>query len=143
MAYLKSLNPFGGGGDGGPIQRGIDNAKKVPNIGGNDLRKAIGRSFLPGGGLWVKDKNGNTPIENIFGGGLADGGMTRPGEAYLVGERGPELFVPNRSGSVVPNSALSQGGDKTAKLLTEIRDLMRVGQRQQFITAKAADLEGA
>jgi hypothetical protein len=143
VMYLKGLLPGGGGGDGGPIQRGIDNAKKIPNIGGNDLRKAIGRSFLPGGGLWVKDKNGNTPIENIFGGGLADGGMTRPGEAYLVGERGPELFVPNRSGSVVPNSALSQGGDKTAKLLTEIRDLMRVGQRQQFITAKAADLEGA
>jgi len=27
-----------------------------------------------------------------------------------VGERGPELFVPGRSGTIVPNSALGSGG---------------------------------
>ena len=29
---------------------------------------------------------------------------------YLVGERGPELFVPGSSGSIVPNHALGGGG---------------------------------
>jgi len=37
--------------------------------------------------------------------GRATGGMVSPGNAYLVGERGPELFVPATSGNVVPNVA--------------------------------------
>ncbi|KAI93270.1 hypothetical protein T281_17730, partial [Rhodomicrobium udaipurense JA643] len=35
------------------------------------------------------------------------------GQAYLVGEQGPELFVPGRSGSIVPNGgarSVSAGG---------------------------------
>jgi phage-related minor tail protein len=39
-------------------------------------------------------------------GGLANGGTAMGGKTYLVGERGPELFVPGRSGSIVPNNAL-------------------------------------
>ena len=38
----------------------------------------------------------------------AAGGPVSAGSPYLVGERGPELFVPNRSGSVVPNAAAVQ-----------------------------------
>jgi tape measure domain-containing protein len=36
----------------------------------------------------------------------ADGGPTRAGTPYLVGERGPELFVPGTSGGVMSNSDL-------------------------------------
>lgn len=42
----------------------------------------------------------------IFGGARADGGPVMPGRAYLVGERGPELVVPQSSGTVVPTHAL-------------------------------------
>jgi phage-related minor tail protein len=35
--------------------------------------------------------------------GLAVGGPVGPGSAYLVGERGPELFVPSGNGAIVPN----------------------------------------
>lgn len=38
-----------------------------------------------------------------FGGARADGGPVGGGKAYLVGERGPELFMPGRSGFVMPN----------------------------------------
>lgn len=38
-----------------------------------------------------------------FGGGRAAGGPVSSGTAYVVGERGPELFVPGRSGSIIPN----------------------------------------
>lgn len=38
-----------------------------------------------------------------FGGFLADGGPAMPGRPYVVGERGPELFVPKSAGFVVPN----------------------------------------
>lgn len=35
------------------------------------------------------------------------GGPVRGGKSYLVGEAGPELFVPNTSGMVLPNSTIS------------------------------------
>jgi hypothetical protein len=35
----------------------------------------------------------------------AEGGPTFAGSAYLVGERGPELFVPQSAGTIVPNGA--------------------------------------
>lgn len=37
---------------------------------------------------------------------LAEGGPARAGEPYIVGEEGPELFVPNVSGTVIPNNDL-------------------------------------
>jgi hypothetical protein len=37
--------------------------------------------------------------------GRAGGGSVYGGRAYVVGERGPELFVPGASGTIVPNAA--------------------------------------
>lgn len=49
------------------------------------------------------------PGSGITGGfqlpGRAAGGPVMAGGAYMVGERGPEVFVPGRSGSIVPNGA--------------------------------------
>jgi len=48
-------------------------------------------------------------IEGILGGlnipGRAAGGPVTGGSPYIVGERGPELFVPRQSGSIIPNGA--------------------------------------
>lgn len=44
-----------------------------------------------------------------FGGAKAGGGPVSGGTTYLVGERGPELFVPRTAGAIVPNGALSSG----------------------------------
>ena len=38
--------------------------------------------------------------------GFADGGRPPVGRASIVGERGPELFVPDRAGTIVPNDAM-------------------------------------
>ncbi len=60
---------------------------------------------------------------NNFGGGVgsffgtmaksfeprASGGPVMGGTPYMVGERGPEMFVPGSSGSIVPNHALGGG----------------------------------
>lgn len=40
----------------------------------------------------------------------ANGGPVYDGTPYMVGERGPELFVPNGSGTIIPNNALSNVG---------------------------------
>jgi hypothetical protein len=37
----------------------------------------------------------------------ANGGPVSGGSPYVVGEKGPELFVPGRSGSIVPNGAMA------------------------------------
>jgi phage-related protein len=41
--------------------------------------------------------------------GRASGGPVTARTPYIVGERGPELFVPASTGSIVPNHALGQG----------------------------------
>jgi phage-related protein len=48
-------------------------------------------------------------IDRVFGGGKAAGGAVNAGTAYVVGERGAELFVPKRDGMIVPNHALGGG----------------------------------
>ena len=52
----------------------------------------------------------------------ADGGPVTKGQPFIVGEEGPELFVPNKSGTIIPNNMMPQadpsqgsamGGDVT------------------------------
>lgn len=40
-----------------------------------------------------------------FGGARAEGGPVFPGKAFLVGEKGPELFVPGATGQIIPNAS--------------------------------------
>jgi hypothetical protein len=48
------------------------------------------------------------------GGGFAEGGRPPVGRASIVGERGPELFVPDSSGVIIPNNRLSGLGSQTS-----------------------------
>jgi hypothetical protein len=43
--------------------------------------------------------------------GFADGGRPPVGEASIVGERGPELFVPDSGGTIVPNDQMGSGSN--------------------------------
>jgi hypothetical protein len=53
-----------------------------------------------GGGGLVKALAG--AVGSVFSGARADGGPVSAGGAYLVGERGPELFRPAGAGAVEP-----------------------------------------
>lgn len=44
---------------------------------------------------------------------FADGGDPPVGKASIVGERGPELFVPRTAGTIIPNHALGNMGSTT------------------------------
>jgi len=72
----------------GELARAVLGAAGAALKGG--LGEALGKSF--GGG---------------FSGTRADGGPVLPGGAYLVGERGPEVFRPMGAGSIEP---AGQGG---------------------------------
>lgn len=62
-----------------------------------------------GGGFGTGNAFGNQDL----GGFLADGGSANANTPYVVGERGPELFVPRSSGTVIPNHALAGAGGST------------------------------
>ena len=42
--------------------------------------------------------------------GKASGGTVTAGKPYMVGEKGAELFVPNQTGTIVPNNQVGGGG---------------------------------
>ena len=62
----------------------------------------IGASAFGGGGV-------NTTLTGTEG-SFAEGGAVRGGMPITVGERGRELFVPNTSGTIVPNHDLAGSG---------------------------------
>lgn len=65
-----------------------------------------------------------------FGGKSPDeramGGSAMSGRSYLVGERGPELFVPRTSGQVIPNHVIGSGaGSGNTTINVPIQGLLR------------------
>ena len=70
----------------------------------------------------------NTLLFNTFGGddGLfknlpkfASGGRPTVGQPSIVGEKGPELFVPSRAGTIIPNNQLG-GGALTNNIVVNV-----------------------
>jgi hypothetical protein len=67
-------------------------------------------------GLGIAAIAASTLLKN-FGGARADGGPVSGNTPYLVGERGPELFVPATSGKIVPNNQVPSFGGGLASML--------------------------
>tara|TARA_R100001224_G_scaffold44566_1_gene25718 strand:- start:8515 stop:10341 length:1827 start_codon:yes stop_codon:yes gene_type:complete len=67
-------------------------------------------SMIPGLGAAQTAGGGATSFSGLLtgmmGGSFANGGQPPLGKVSLVGEAGPELFVPSSSGTIVPNNAL-------------------------------------
>ena len=89
------------------LNSGIRNALMGQFGGGGFLSGAL--SWLTGG------VSGNDVLSQAlrntggFGGFRAAGGPVSAGQAYLVGERGPEIIVPRGAGEVIPNHKLGGG----------------------------------
>lgn len=49
-------------------------------------------------------------IGSLISGFRADGGPVMAGRNYVVGERGPEIFSPSTSGTIIPNDVARRGG---------------------------------
>ena len=78
----------------------------------SQIRQTMASLFTMGGGQ-VKGGGGGLFGGSIIPGILAAGGPVSDRRPYIVGERGPELFVPNSAGSMVPNSGLGGGSSVT------------------------------
>lgn len=81
----------------------------------DNLAKSIARAALESAlfntGPWGASGGGGGLLGGllggIFGGFRADGGPVSAGRAYVVGERGPELFAPGLSGTIIPADRLT------------------------------------
>ncbi len=108
------------------IEQGLLRAVKTGKFGFEDLRRIaisvldeIAASALKGAMASIGGGGG------LIGAGLsllglpgrATGGPVGPGRAYLVGERGPEVFVPTSSGQVVPGG----GGARDVRVSIAVR----------------------
>lgn len=100
---------------------GFDDLKRVAfsalgEIAGFALQAGIGSLFGTGGG----GNGGAGGLGNVLGQsigalfglpGRATGGPVAPGRAYLVGERGPEVFVPTNAGRIETGARGAPGRD--------------------------------
>lgn len=126
----------------GPLTAGVDRAGRAiettlsrairtGTLGFDDLRK-VALSALAD----IASGAMRTGIESVLGGqggaagagllgslvnllgapGRATGGPVSPGRPFWVGERGPELFVPASSGTVLPTGAGTGGGGRDVRV---------------------------
>ena len=56
----------------------------------------------------------------------AMGGSVTSGQSYMVGERGAEIFTPNKSGYITPNNKI--GGQDSIKVVQEINIMPSVSE---------------
>ncbi len=103
---------------------GFDDLKRVAfsalaEIAGYAVQSGIGTLFggagggnAGGGGAGGLGSLIGQSVGALFGlPGRATGGPVAPGRAYLVGERGPEVFVPTAAGRVDTGQASAPGRD--------------------------------
>jgi hypothetical protein len=118
-AYTQQAGIFGGlgqlaGGIGGFAGWGIPGAMAGSSLfggGGGGLSKMFGGGGGGSGGGtgWSMPLSWGQPFGGLFSRQM--GGPVTQQQPYMVGERGPELFVPHQSGMIIPNRA-SQGSSR-------------------------------
>ena len=102
-AFAEFLfDPFKGGLKG-MLSSFLDVTRRMlAELAAQQILGAIFGSFAGGTGFMASFAKAIT--------GRASGGPVSKNTPYIVGERGPELFVPGSSGGIVPNNAMMGGG---------------------------------
>ena len=96
--------------------------------GGFSLGSLLG---IGGGGQYSFGAGGYTGMGPF----MAKGGPVSANSPYIVGEKGPELFMPGSSGSIVPNNRLGGGSDgvtinQTINISTGVQQTVRAEIQQ-------------
>lgn len=83
-------------------------------------------------------------VAGLFGGTAtrAMGGSVYAGKPTLVGERGPELFIPSTPGKIIPNSQVSGGGSVVFAPNIDARgaDVAAVARIEQTLQRMASEI---
>ncbi|MBM3365354.1 MAG: hypothetical protein FJY48_06545, partial [Betaproteobacteria bacterium] len=108
LEEMRQLADDVGDSIGSAFEDAIFSGNKLSDVLKNlaqDLMRLIFRNVITAplaGGI-------SNAIQAAFG-FRAEGGPARAGSPYIVGEKGPELFVPGSSGTVIPNDRMTQMG---------------------------------
>ena len=114
----------------------VEGTKSLADVASQTLRQVANILLQFGvntalGGLSTVGGTGSI-FSKLFGGFRASGGTVTGGRSYMVGEKGPELFTPGRTGSIAPSGSFgganvvvnvdasgtqAQGNQPNAKLL--------------------------
>ena len=97
----------------GSIQAAVDGTKSLAEVASNTLRNLANQLLTLGVNTLLKS-TGAGIFSNLLG--FANGGRPPVGRPSVVGERGPELFVPRTSGTIVPNHALGGSANVTVNV---------------------------
>lgn len=102
---------------------GFDDLKRVALSAMAEIAQASLRSLFSssgGGGVGTSLINGlSSLVAGLFGApGRATGGPVSAGRGYVVGERGPELFVPSSGGRI---EHLASGGPRDVRVSIAIQ----------------------
>ena len=92
----------------------VDGTKRLSDVASDTLRSLASILLKFGLNSLLSGLGGDDGIgvfSKLFGGRRAKGGTVMVGTSYMVGERGPELFTPGRSGSIAPNSSMGGGAN--------------------------------
>ena len=110
-------------------------ADRAMNSAFDDLFSKMAKASGTSGGFADLLSKGVSFVGGLFGGGttsevpgLADGGYASATKPHLIGERGPELFIPSASGRVVSNGDLGgMGGqvNQTFNITTGVQQTVR------------------
>jgi len=110
---------------GSVLERSLLSALRRGSLGFDDLKRvALSTldsiaSYAINSGLSSLFEGSNSGVGGLIGQSLgallglpgrATGGPVAPGRGYIVGEDGPELFVPTSAGRIAPNSGTTAGG---------------------------------
>lgn len=99
---------------GAAMAQGIGSAITGLINGTKSLNEALGETLANIGQILIQNAvTGLLGGMKLFGtpliaGARAEGGPVSSGSSYLVGEQGPELFIPGVSGSILPNKQTAE-----------------------------------
>jgi tape measure domain-containing protein len=95
------------------IQGAVDGTKSLGEVAANVLNNIANKILDVAVNMALFGAMSGTGTGGGLLGGLfkprALGGPVSANTPYMVGERGPELFMPSRGGSIIPNNALGGG----------------------------------
>lgn len=99
------------------------------------LQKSVVNPFISGLGSLFSPTTGAD--QGATAGARANGGAVMAGSAYLVGERGMEMFVPKTSGTIVPNDKMGGMGATIVNFNVQATDAnsfdQQIAQREQML----------
>ena len=140
------LDGFGRAGN--VLENGLLSALRRGSLGFDDLKRVAFRALDE-----IASHALQSGLANLFGGsgtgglggligqslgalfglpGRATGGPVSPGRAYLVGENGPELFIPQASGRIANNAEVRGMGRGGATINISVEGQVDMRSRQQL-----------